>query len=278
MFLFAEVLSPHRPPAPPTEYFQLNIGGFDNSNLLKANPDIPDLQGYVGCIRGLKIGEHLIDLPAIAEGNIAQISDGVLPNCQMKCDAEPCKNGGICREDFANQESSCDCEHTSFLGEFCIEEKGADFSGESILQRKFVLSGKVDQVKLQLAFSSGDLRRTSRVMLLLQTDNERSYYLLLALTPDGNLLFEEDRESIAFGAKVERKFLNNARHSIYYYRNGDDAVLMVDREPVPVVQTTVLAMTQVSDSGANEVQIGGINTTDPRFAVYKSYSGCLSSN
>lgn len=32
------------------------------------------------------------------------------------------------------------------------------------------------------------------------------------------------------------------------------------------------------DSGSNEVQIGGVNTTDPRFAIYKGYSGCLSSN
>lgn len=29
--------------------------------------------------------------------------------------------------------------------------------------------------------------------------------------------------------------------------------------------------------GTNEVQVGGLNTTDPRFASYKSYSGCLSS-
>lgn len=82
----------------------------------------------------------------------------------MKCDSEPCKNGGICTENFAehgrrNTENgalfhdTCNCEHTSFTGEFCNEEKGADFSGESLLQRKFMLTGKVDQVKVQLAFS-----------------------------------------------------------------------------------------------------------------------------
>jgi len=31
------------------------------------------------------------------------------------------------------------------------------------------------------------------------------------------------------------------------------------------------------DQGANEVQVGGLNTSDPRFAVYKNYKGCLSS-
>lgn len=29
--------------------------------------------------------------------------------------------------------------------------------------------------------------------------------------------------------------------------------------------------------GANEVQVGGLNTSDPRFAAYMSYGGCLSS-
>lgn len=70
-FFFAEVLSPHRPPAPPTEYFQFNIGGYDPANLLRTNPDAPALEGYIGCVRGLKIGSNLIDLADINERNIA---------------------------------------------------------------------------------------------------------------------------------------------------------------------------------------------------------------
>uniref|UniRef100_A0A1I8N1M4 Laminin G domain protein n=1 Tax=Musca domestica TaxID=7370 RepID=A0A1I8N1M4_MUSDO len=271
-----EVLSPHRPPAPPTEYFQLNIGGYDPLNLLRTNLDAPTLQGYIGCVRGLKIGAYLVDLADINERNIAPTTDGVLPNCQIKCDAEPCKNGGICRENFAKQESKCDCEHTSFLGEFCMEEKGADFSGESTLQRKFELNGKVDYVRLQLAFSSLDLRRANRVMLLLQTAADRSYYLMIAITADGYLLFEEDREGPAVGARIDRNFLNNARHSIYYQRNQSEATLYIDREPVPLAPISARALTPSADMGANRVQIGGINTTDTRFAVFKSYSGCLS--
>lgn len=32
---------------------------------------MPELQGFIGCVRGLKIGDNLIDLAAIAEENIA---------------------------------------------------------------------------------------------------------------------------------------------------------------------------------------------------------------
>lgn len=206
--------------------------------------------------------------------------EGVLPNCQIKCDAEPCKNGGTCQEHFAEQLSTCDCEHTSFLGEFCSEEKGADFSGESTLQRKFELpgTGRVDYVRLQLAFSSFDLRRANRIMLLMQTEAERSYYLLLAITSDGYLQLEEDRDNgQTVGARIDRNFLNSARHSVYYVRNGTQSQLFIDREQVPLSEFAARVLTTGGDAGSNRVQIGGINSTDSRFAVFKSYSGCLSS-
>jgi hypothetical protein len=214
----AEVLSPHRPPAPTVFYFQLNLAGYDLSNLLRVNNN--SLDGLIGCVRGLKIGDNLIDLPELAKTSEAHESDGVMPDCQMNCDAEPCKNGGVCTENFAKKELStvlCNCEHTSFLGEFCMEEKGAEFSGESGLQRKYQLNGKIDQLKLQLAFSSGDLRRANRIMLLLQTDIP-TYYLMVGLTADGYLFFEEDRSGIVYSAVIQQDFLNNARHSVYYKR------------------------------------------------------------
>lgn len=51
-------------------------------------------------------------------------------------------------------------------------EKGADFSGESLLQRQFVLSGTVDTIKIQLAFSSSETRTRNTVLLLVQTEKE----------------------------------------------------------------------------------------------------------
>jgi hypothetical protein len=213
-----EVLSPHRPPAPTVQYFQLNLAGYDPSNLLRVNNN--SLDGLIGCVRGLKIGEHLVDLPEMAKSSEAHESEGVLADCQMYCDNEPCKNGGICTEKFAKKEINtvlCNCEHTSFLGEFCMEEKGAEFSGESGLQRKFALTGKIDQLKLQLAFSSGDLRRANRIMLLLHT-SEPSYYLMISVLAEGQLLFEEDRDGSLYSAKVVMESLNNARHSVYFKR------------------------------------------------------------
>ncbi|XP_013140264.1 PREDICTED: contactin-associated protein like 5-3 isoform X2 [Papilio polytes] len=273
-----EVIRPQRPPAPPTDYFQMNLGGYDPYSLhLAPRAHILPQGGYVGCVRGFKIADHVVDLSRKALQNIDQDLTGVLPECNMKCDSEPCKNGGVCTEDFTNQESSCDCELTSYFGEYCMEEKGADFNGESILQRRFVLLGPVLKVKIKLAFSSNDLRQKNTVLLLVQTENKRSYYLLVAITQDGYLKFEEDREEYAYGAEVKnRNFLNGARHTVYYTRIGQEAKLLIDRIEVPLEKLPPQGLWEVFDVGSNEVQIGGLNTTDPRLMIYKGYNGCLS--
>ncbi|XP_070161530.1 axotactin isoform X6 [Polyergus mexicanus] len=275
-----EVLAPQRPPASPTDYFQVNLGGFDPDNLLRVGKEGALIQGYVGCLRGLMIGEYLVDLPSLASEANHEGSRGVLPNCQMKCDTMPCKNLGICTEDFNRQESSCNCELTSYFGEYCADEKGADFSGESVLQREFELEGEVNQVKVQLAFSTNELRQRTTALLLVQTDNKRSYYLLVALTSEGQLIFEEDRDgSAAYGVRLnDRNFLNGARHSVYYVRDNNTANLLIDREPAQLIPLPGLPIRADEDEtpGATEIQLGGLNTTDSRFVAYKGYTGCLS--
>lgn len=106
----------------------------------------------------------------------------------------------------------------------------------------------------------------------------RSYYLLVALSQEGYLIVQEDREGAVFSRTVQNKsFINGARHFVYYRRDGNDSELFIDKELVPMDQIPAQTFIHVPEMGANEVQIGGHNTTDPRFAIYKAYSGCLSS-
>lgn len=106
----------------------------------------------------------------------------------------------------------------------------------------------------------------------------RSYYLLVGLTPEGFLIVQEDQEGEVYGVVVQKKgFINGARHSVYYRRDHNESILYVDREIVSMEQIPSQTFTNVPEIGTNEVQIGGHNTTDPRFAIYKGYSGCLSS-
>jgi hypothetical protein len=82
VFCNLEVLAPQRPPAPPTEYFQFNLGGYDSDNLIAGNSS-PHLEGYVGCVRGLKIGDHLFDLSL----QVANSSERGMPvTCSVSCE------------------------------------------------------------------------------------------------------------------------------------------------------------------------------------------------
>ncbi|KAL7024734.1 hypothetical protein ACKWTF_013185 [Chironomus riparius] len=279
-----EVISPHRPPAPTISYFQFNIGGYDQTNLLRVNNNT--LDGLVGCVRGLRIGTTTIDLAELAKTNEADHTDGVLNECQMICDTEPCKNGGICFENFAKsaEKPLCNCEGTSFTGEFCTEDRGGEFSGEAGLERKFVFNGTIDQIKLQMAFSTADVRGMPRMMLLIQTESSKQY-LRIALNPEGEIEFHEEREHVIYTHTAKRStpednFANGNRHSILYKRTLDDAALFIDRTMVNLTKMTKHPEPEQSvpiPGITNRLLIGISNSTlDPRFSIYKSYSGCIS--
>lgn len=100
----------------------------------------------------------------------------------------------------------------------------------------------------------------------------------MGLTPEGFLIVQEDREGAVFSATVKKKsFINGARHSVYYKRDFNDSELLVDKELTEMEQIPPQTFTNIPELGANEVQIGGEETNDPRFAIYKKFSGCLSS-
>lgn len=68
-----EVIRPQRPPAPPTDYFQMNLGGYDPYSLhLAPRATVLPQGGYVGCVRGFKIADHVVDLPRKAQDNVDQ--------------------------------------------------------------------------------------------------------------------------------------------------------------------------------------------------------------
>lgn len=101
---------------------------------------------------------------------------------------------------------------------------------------------------------------------------------MVGLTPEGYLIVQEDRENGVYGTKIQKKsYINGARHSVYYKRNINDSELLVDRDVIPMELQHAETFTNILEPGANEVLIGGHNNPDPRFHIYKGYSGCLSS-
>lgn len=70
----------------------------------------------------------------------------------------------------------------------------------------------------------------------------RSYYLLVAITQDGYLKFEEDREDAAYGAEVKnRNFLNGSFTMLYYLVkrvfNNNNVVNKLQNENAKILNT-----------------------------------------
>jgi len=303
-----EMIRPPRPVRRPEEFYQIFLGGVDKDYMSTT------MSGYMGCLRGLCVGDQIVDLSSKgADGSTRDVNDWVpygkqilkskwiarsrefhlsnltsvagqsevLHSCNMLCDKDPCRNGGKCLEDFKFGTYRCDCELTSYYGTSCVEEKGAHFRGDSYITARYT-SSNLDNIKIQLAFSTTAVRNLAQALLLIQTSNAKTKYLLIALTALGNLRLEDDRgQGYVYGAEVKTiNFLNGARHSVYYRRNGASAYLLVDREPVdltPLSRTSILSDELAEVTDANAIHIGGIKSSnDPRFTNFDHFDGCIS--
>lgn len=69
-----EILAPPRPRVAPREYFQIVIGGYNTEHLVATSIN-SSLPGYIGCIRGLKIGDEVINLQV--EGFVESVKSGI---------------------------------------------------------------------------------------------------------------------------------------------------------------------------------------------------------
>jgi hypothetical protein len=112
------------------------------------------------------IGEYLVDLPNLASEANHEGSKGVLPNCQMKCDAMPCKNLGICTEDFGRQESSCNCELTSYFGEYCAD-------GEQLILDSIVVVSKYISLLHEITKEVNSNSSNQHIRLKISQERER---------------------------------------------------------------------------------------------------------
>ncbi|XP_059351285.1 axotactin-like isoform X3 [Daphnia carinata] len=272
-----EMIRPPRPVRRPEEFYQVFLGGVDQDYMTTS------LGGYTGCLRGLSVGGNILDLTSKGAEGIGRDGgeeSGVVHSCNMLCDQQPCQNEGVCLEDFRSNTYHCDCEMTSYSGPYCTEEKGAHFRGDSYITAHYA-SLDLDAIKIQLAFSTTAVRNIAQALLLIQTSKAKTKYLLVSLTALGYLRIEDDRgNGIVYGAEVKTiNFLNGARHSVYYKRNGANAVLLVDRDDVPLrpLSTSIHpdGLAEVTDE--NAIHVGGVKVTnDPRFTDYDHFDGCIS--
>ncbi|XP_021943509.1 contactin-associated protein-like 5 isoform X2 [Folsomia candida] len=270
-----ETFAPPRPFAPAAPYYQLFLGGFDNSAVKPINNTARSIPGMLGCLRGFKIGNEQIPISNMANQN------DVLEGCKMVCDTKPCHNAGICMEDFTSRQYSCDCTFTSYYGPACKEERGATFQGESYIRRRFNNpADTVMEIETRFGFSSNFFNGKETVLLTVQIPGQ-NYSLLFAINAEGHLILMETGTNGVEGAKIKyQHFIDGSRHSVYYKRNSDETIFIVDQEEIHLssLNTKKPKFQLIPNQNLNvgEIFVGGVNEAVPDLINYKRFKGCLS--
>ncbi|KAB7501408.1 Contactin-associated protein-like 4, partial [Armadillidium nasatum] len=136
-----------------------------------------NLPGLIGCFRGLRINETIMNFSDVISWNLG---NGVTHGCKSKCDerSEVCRNGGSCSDTFnsTSEEGSfvCNCEGTSYIGLHCDEEIAYTFNGREdgigLTGWSFLYN---ETLRISFAFRSESFESVSNLLLFLKLNNTR---------------------------------------------------------------------------------------------------------
>lgn len=142
--------------------------------------------GFVGCVRALVLNGVLVDLVGEATKDHLGLY-GISVGCSGKCSGSPCKNGGLCQEGYDH--FSCDCRSTPFQGPICADEIGVNLGSNNMIKYNFQRESKSTITeRIRIGFTT-----TNPDGFLVAAFAEASQeFLILSLTPEGNLKYEFD--------------------------------------------------------------------------------------
>lgn len=91
----------------------VNVGSISSYSLGTVHNASVGIPGYVGCIRGLKIGDKTME-----PSSDASLIGGTVGKCDWKrpCFPSPCENGGNCTDLWSAYKCTCP---TGYLGNVC---------------------------------------------------------------------------------------------------------------------------------------------------------------
>jgi hypothetical protein len=107
--------------------------------------------------------------------------------------------------------------------------------------------------------------------------------LLFAINSEGHLILRETINKVTTGATVKyQHFVDGSRHSVYYRRDPEETVLIVDQEEIPLLliePKTQMTFKLIPEQNLNvgEIFVGGVNEAVPALEGFKRFKGCLSS-
>ncbi|XP_062588516.1 neurexin-4-like [Saccostrea cucullata] len=205
---------------------------LDLTGYLFIGASVEDRNGYVGCMRGLRINGVLQDLRGLVHRE--EVTYGVSEGCVGKCANQMCFNGGTCIEGYSGY--TCDCAYTPFRGWNCGREVGVNMLKEYMIQYEFSNQqglSATDFMHVRVGFTT---KKKQGILLQLQ-DAKNEEYISLEVNNAGGIKFALDVGSERFEVNTPNHgidYTNGQQHEVRMWRTGENGNLVhiqVDNYP-----------------------------------------------
>ncbi|GFS11692.1 contactin-associated protein 2 [Elysia marginata] len=186
--------------------------------------------GFVGCIRGLRVNGRLMDML----GKVTrQEQFGVRAGCVGKCASNPCFHQGTCREGYDSYK--CDCSYTPWRGWNCGREVGVNLKKSNMIKYTFDKSTQsgLSASDFQRA-TVGFTTRTPQGILIQMTNADNSEYIQVEVNNNGGVRVAlnvdgENREEVNSDEEVKINLANRQTHVVVIerYNSGTEITVQV---------------------------------------------------
>ncbi|XP_071807958.1 axotactin-like [Asterias amurensis] len=248
---------------------QTFVGGAPNTMTL--------LPGLKGCLRGLVVNGQpwaLQDLVKIMQRLFSSKAPSL--KCMNHCSENPCKNGGVCTELWVG--FTCNCTGTSYSGQTCQEEYGAQFKDESMLSIPLMMKTdppalQMQQDSLEFGFSTD---QPSGVLFYVRNiESSQVEERILILLDGGDLEAHIDLGAGSTMLRVLGPFNDTFRHVVVFKRFGNRVLFDVDN--IGYEYETLEPVEETEFNDRHVMVVGGVETNMTSYGLdgLHGYTGCL---
>ncbi|XP_059162405.1 neurexin-4-like [Physella acuta] len=172
--------------------------------------------GYVGCMRGLRVNGRLMDmLGKLRNGDVY----GVRAGCVGKCASSPCFNGGTCREGYDRYR--CDCSYTPWRGWNCGREVGVNLKNNYMVRYTFDETQGLSASDFQRAMI-GFSTKVKQGILMQMRNEANTEYISVEMNNNGGV-------KVAMDVGFERVEVNTPMQLGIDYANSQTHVVVIER-------------------------------------------------
>nr|CDJ92617.1 Laminin G and EGF domain containing protein [Haemonchus contortus] len=277
-------------PADPKPFLYTFIGGIereshstDGSMLLRPiyQCAVPNL---LGCMRGVRVGDEVVDLRHAIHDNRPNDPNLVRSGCDMGCATLDCRNGGHCSVAWRGVDGKvvCDCSRTSYAGPHCTIDEGLTFDSNAhftfdigrFLSRYILTPQKLTQ-KLQFAFAPKSPSTTHQTLATVSFADNRLFEVILNKNGSVNVGIVNDGKK-----PIVRTFAGNFSNGYRHFFSARFGAHQATSVTVDAVRHDFDFMADNLDLyNAKEITLGGreIDKDEPHVTSSKDkYSGCIS--